>query len=87
MALLSFRCPSKPGTTPDYGVPQGLIWFPSLFESYKKLLGEIIQRFGERYHQYVDETQLYFSLKAEPGGHVEVLNRYLEKAMECQLIY
>lgn len=53
-----------------------------LFNVYMKLLGEIVEEFGMIGHQYIDDTQLGFCLRAELGVFVEILNRCLEKVMK-----
>lgn len=41
------------------GVPQGSLSSPMLFNSYVKLLCEVIRKDGIECHQYADNTQLY----------------------------
>ncbi|XP_053138881.1 uncharacterized protein LOC128339283, partial [Hemicordylus capensis] len=58
MVLIGDCCSSK--SELRYGVPQGSILSPMLFNIYMKPLGEIIRGFGAGCYQYADDTQIYF---------------------------
>ena len=66
----------------QYGVPQGSVLSPMLFNIYMKALGVVTRSFGMHCHQYTDETQLYFSFSSSSGEAVDVLNWCLGVAMD-----
>ncbi|XP_053104853.1 leucine-rich repeat-containing protein 39 isoform X1 [Hemicordylus capensis] len=76
MVSLGDCCSSKSELL--YGVPQGSVLSPMLFNIYMKPLGEIIRRFGAGCYQYADDTQIYFSMSASSGEGITSLNAFLD---------
>lgn len=48
-------------------VPHSSTLFLFLFNIYERPLGEVIQWYDMRYHQYTDDTQLYISAQDQPS--------------------
>ena len=48
----------------DLGVPQGSVLDPMLFTAYVSPVGDVITSMGLKHHQYTDDTQLYFAVRA-----------------------
>ena len=48
----------------DSGVPQESVLGPMLFTAYVSSVGDVITSMGLKQHQYADNTQLYFAVRA-----------------------
>ena len=51
-------------TSCTFDVPQGSVLGPILFLLYVAPVGDVISAHGIHHHQYADDTQLFFALKA-----------------------
>ena len=58
----------------DAGVPQGSVLGPLLFAAYVSPVGEIVTSAGLGFHQYADDTQIFFAMRsADIQQDLEVL--------------
>ena len=56
-----------------YGIPQGSVLGPTLFNMYFYGIGDLFREHGLQMHQYADDTQLYCTFK--PAEIIGMLSR------------
>ncbi|KAF7650764.1 hypothetical protein LDENG_00121070 [Lucifuga dentata] len=61
-----------------WGVPQGLILGPLLFNLYMFPLAHILQNNKVSYHNYVDDTQIHIAISPNDYRPIELLNKCTE---------
>jgi exonuclease III len=64
----------------NLGVPQGSVLGPLLFVTYVSPVGDIVTSAGLGFHQYADDTQIYFAMKpATVSQQLDVLSTTTER--------
>ena len=68
-----------------YGVPEGSVLGPLLFNIYMLPLGDIMRKHNITFHSYADDTQLYFSFSPTKAEGFHALSCLMKCVSEVEL--